>query len=268
MEMRKPSDYKLVARQRMFNKYGILASGTVIYGAIMISIFMAILVVYSMNLLTKGVFNSMETMQAYIDNMATSYTYSVVYELAVMLIGALLSTVSVAVQYMCLKTARNQEVKISDMLYVVKNNPDKVIIIYIIQQLLMFLFNLPANIIAIIANKNLQVGMWEVLYFVFMILGYLADIIIITLLSQAMFIYLDNPQEGSLNCIEASVRVMKNNFQGYIRLLISFIPLQLMGVFTLGIGYIWVIPYQNTTFALFYMKLKGEFGSTIDVSIQ
>lgn len=266
--MRRSSDYKIVARQRIFNKYGTLAAATVIYGSIIVGIVLAISVIYAMNLMTKGVLNSVEAMQAYMDETATSYTYSLIYEAGAVLIGAIMCPLSVGIKYMCLKTARGQEVKLSDVLYAVKNYPDKVIIVYIIQQLLMFLFSIPANVVAVIANRNLTPIVWEVLYYLFLILSYIADLIIIALLSQAMFIYIDNPMESSLTCVETSIRVMKKNKRSYIRLLISFIPAYLMAVLTFGIGYIWVIPYQETTFSLFYMQLKGELGSTIDVTVE
>lgn len=266
--MKKSSDYKIGARQRMFNKYGTLAAATFIYGAIIVGIILAISVVYAMNLLTKGVLNSVEAMQAYMDETATSYTYAAIYQAGAILIGAIMCPLSVGIKYMCLKTARRQEVKLSDILYAVRNYPDKVIIIYIIQQLLMFLFSVPANVIAVIANRNLTPVIWEVLYYLFMIIGYVADLIIISLLSQAMFIYIDNPMENSITCVETSISVMKKNMRSYIGLLISFIPSYLMAILTFGVGYIWVIPYQETTFSLFYMQLKGELGSTIDVTVE
>lgn len=266
--MKKSSDYKIVARQRIFNKYGTLAAATAIYGAIIVGIILVISMIYAMNLMTKGVLNSVESMQAYMDEVATSYTYSLVYEAGAVLIGAVMCPLSVGIKYMCLKTARGQEVKLSDVLYAVRNYPDKVIIVYIIQQLLMFLFSVPANVVAVIANRNLTPIVWEALYYVFMIIGYIADLIIIALLSQAMFIYIDNPMERSFTCVETSISVMKKNMGSYVRLLISFIPSYLMAALTFGIGYIWVIPYQETTFSLFYMQLKGELGSTIDVTIE
>lgn len=266
--MKRASDYKIVARQRIFNKYGTLAAATAIYGAIIVGIIFVISIIYAMNLMTKGVLNSVEAMQAYMDETATSYTYSLIYEAGAVLIGAVMCPLSVGIKYLCLKTARGQEIKLSDMLYAVRNYPDKVIIIYIIQQLLMFLFSIPANVIAVIANRNLTPIVWEALYYVFLIFSYIADLIIISLLSQAMFIYIDNPMENSLTCIETSISVMKKNIRSYIRLLISFIPAYIMAALTFGIGYIWVIPYQDTTFSLFYMQLKGELGSTIDVTVE
>lgn len=266
--MLRASEFKARAREKMFTKYGTLAGATFIYGAILIAIGMACLVVYSMNLMVNGVFTSIETMQAYIDQTATNYSYTLIYEAVFVFIGALMSTAAGGIQYMCLKVARDESVKISDMLYVVKNNPDKIIIIYLVQQLLMFLFSVPADIIAVFANRELVPGVLEILYFIFMTFGYIADITVIVLFSQAIFIYIDNPQEKVLTCIESSINLMKKNYGRYFRLLISFIPLYLLVAFTFGLAMIWVLPYQYTTMALFYTQLKGERGSRIDVLIK
>ena len=147
--MKRARDYKRLASERMFTKFGKLAGATAIYGAVYGAVIMAALIVYTLNLITKGVFASIATMQMYLDETVNSPVYMISFEVIILLIGAVLSTLAVGIQHMCLKCARKEEVKFSDLLYVIKNNPDNVIIIYIIEQLLMILFALPANLISI-----------------------------------------------------------------------------------------------------------------------
>lgn len=265
--MKTSRDYKILARQRMFKTYGTLAGGTAIYGAIYVAVVLAIMVAYTLNLLAKGVFASIAEVENYMETSMNSLSFFFISQVVMVLVGALMSTLSVAIQYMCLKTARAEKASIADLLYVVKNNPDKVIIIYVVQQLFMFLFALPSNLLSIVIDTRANIGL-EMVHLILMILGYVADIIIVALFSQAMFLYIDNPEESSLKCIEMSYHVMAKHMGRYILLFISFIPLQILAAFTFGIMYLWVLPYQYTAFALFYMQLKGELGSTIDVTIQ
>lgn len=265
--MRKARDFKRLAAQRMFKGFGTLAGATAIYGGIYVVIVMAILVAYTLNLVTQGVFASAGTMEMYMDEVRNSLKYYFTIQIVVMLVGAIMSTISVSIMYMCLKTARGQEIKLSDLLYVVKNNPDKVIIIYLIQELLMFLFSIPANMITMLIDTKGNTTL-EIVSYALLIFGYVADIYITTMFSQALFLYIDDPMENPIRCIEMSMHVMKRHIGRYIMLFISFIPLYVLAAFTFGIMYIWILPYQNTTFALFYMQLKGELGSTIDVTIQ
>lgn len=266
--MRKANELKRIAKERMFTKYGALAGGTAILGALYFIIVMALVFAYSMQLLTSGALNSVEAMEEYIMNMNSSYTSTLIIQGVAVLVGALMSTVTVALQYMCLNTARMKEVKLSDLLFVVKNNPDKVIVIFLIQNLLSFLFALPANILAMSSESYLNTLTYAILYLVFMIISYAADIIVAVLFSQAMFVYLDNPQENVFVCIQTSAKVMKKHFWRYVCIVLSFIPLNILAVFTMCIAYIYVLPYQYTVMSLFYMELKGELGSVIDVTVQ
>ena len=257
--MKRARDYKRAASERMFTKFGKLAGATAIYGAVYGAVIMAALIVYTLNLITKGVFASIATMQMYLDETVNSPVYIISFEVIVLLVGAVLSTLSVGIQYMCLKCARREEIKLSDLFYAIKNNPDKVIIIYIIEQLLMILFALPANLISMFTDVENNMAMF-VLSYVLLFASYFADIIIATLFSQALFLYIDNPMEKTLNCIEMSVQVMKKHIGRYVLILLSFIPLYILASFSFGLFLLWVIPYKYTTLALFYMQLKGELG--------
>ena len=42
----------------------------------------------------------------------------------------------------------------------------------------------------------------------------------------------------------------------YFMLVLSFFGWLLLGIFTLGILYIWLVPYMNVTFILYYEELK------------
>ena len=44
----------------------------------------------------------------------------------------------------------------------------------------------------------------------------------------------------------------------YFLLCMSFYGWALLGVFTFGILYIWLIPYMQATYANYYKSLKGE----------
>ena len=265
--MNKASDLKRIARERLFTRLGTLAGATAIYGIIYGAIGLAILIAFSLNLFTKGVFASIATMEDYATKMSSSLVFFLELEGTMIVVGAIMSTVSVAIMYMALKTARGQEIKLSDILYVVKNNPDKVIIIYAIQSVLLFLVSAPHNVISVY-TVGVESAAIDAIYYAFMIFSYIADIYITVMFSQAMFVFIENPQENAIKCLEMSQRVMTKNFGRYFMLELSFLPLIILASLSFGILYLWVIPYQYTTYALFYMQLKGELGSTIDVTIQ
>ena len=58
--------------------------------------------------------------------------------------------------------------------------------------------------------------------------------------------------------ITASRQLMKGHKWELFVLDLSFIPWYLLGIFTLGIGYLWLVPYNSTTKANFYRNLAGD----------
>ena len=52
---------------------------------------------------------------------------------------------------------------------------------------------------------------------------------------------------------------MKGHKMRCFLLSLSFIGWILLGILTLGIGYIWLIPYMYTTMAAFYQDVKNEY---------
>ena len=77
--------------------------------------------------------------------------------------------------------------------------------------------------------------------------------------SQAMYILAEDPSMGATEAINRSKSMMDGHKMEYFLLSLSFIGWSILGIFTLGILYIWLIPYMQTTLANYYRSLKGEF---------
>ena len=74
--------------------------------------------------------------------------------------------------------------------------------------------------------------------------------------SMSMFILAENKGKAALECINESKQMTEGHKAELFVLGLSFIGWILLGVITLGIAYIWVIPYMETTFANAYQSLK------------
>ena len=74
--------------------------------------------------------------------------------------------------------------------------------------------------------------------------------------AMAYYILSDNPQMSGKEALEESKKMM-NGFKGKLFCLhLSFIGWGLLGLLTFGIGYLWLIPYIQTSTANFYQNLK------------
>lgn len=83
--------------------------------------------------------------------------------------------------------------------------------------------------------------------------------IIVTLMySQSFYILAENPDKGIFQCLEESSRLMYGHKWELFVLELSFIGWWILAGLTLGIGSLWVEPYQKVTETNFYFKLKYE----------
>ena len=91
--------------------------------------------------------------------------------------------------------------------------------------------------------------LWSLL---FLILGIIKSISY----SMALYVLADNPGKSALECIEESKNMTEGHKAELFVLELSFIGWMLLGAITLGIAYIWVLPYMQATFANAYEHLK------------
>lgn len=68
----------------------------------------------------------------------------------------------------------------------------------------------------------------------------------------------DNPNMSSLEVVNESAKMMKGNRGKYFLLELSFIGWAILTIFTLGIGYLWLLPYMQVAVVCFYEHLLGK----------
>ena len=80
--------------------------------------------------------------------------------------------------------------------------------------------------------------------------------------SQALFILNDNPKLNSREVLSMSFDMMEDYVVDYFLLLLSFIGWIILGLFTFGLLYIWLVPYMYLTMAYFYEHIKKIYRKT------
>ena len=89
-------------------------------------------------------------------------------------------------------------------------------------------------------------------FFLLIIPGIIAGI----MLSQVFFVIADDPEIGIVEALEKSRDIMDGYKWQYFFLLLQFALLSLLGIITLGIAFIWLIPYYQVSLSCFYDALK------------
>lgn len=82
--------------------------------------------------------------------------------------------------------------------------------------------------------------------------------------SMTPFILKDNPELSANKAINLSVRMMKGHKFDLFWLLLSFIGWFILCIFTFGVGFLWLMPYIQTSLAEFYMEVKSEYDKKIN----
>lgn len=71
------------------------------------------------------------------------------------------------------------------------------------------------------------------------------------------YVLKDNPELSAIQALKKTRVMMRGHKFDYFWLALSFIGWIILGILTLGIGFIWLIPYMYTTMAVFYEDVKN-----------
>ena len=243
---------KLKAKDQLLGNYGIAAGSFALLFVIVYAIVMIIMTAF-----TAGVPDS-----AVVALSRTSLPWRIGMQAMGMVIGAMTLIFTVGYYRLISKIADGEHPQISEIFFVFRNHPDKIIILSFIMTGAQFLLTLPAALVgnggfgeenpAAIDGKKFL--LWIVLYLTGFIISYIIEL----MLAMSYMIYLDDPDEGLGSVITQSVNMMKGNKFRYFYLTLSFIGYWLLILLSLGIAALWVVPYQSMTVVGFYRDLRGD----------
>ena len=220
---------KATARERLLGNYG-----TIIAASIVVDI------IY---------FASVLTIQQ-ITNIYISLVTEIIIDL---LFGVFISGRS----YMLMNLAFGQPVTFGDLFYGFKQNPDKAILIQLIYTIAIIILQIPMflNTFGLITPIMLLYGTLILLvpYIIFSIA-----------MSQTFFLLQDFPDNSVRQLVRKSVTIMRRNYLKYICLVLSFIPMVLIGIITFFVPLLWVEAYYNASRAMFYKELISQKEKTVN----
>ena len=115
-----------------------------------------------------------------------------------------------------------------------------------------------------IATKNYWHKVWgmflaNVFIFLWMLLLIIPGIVKMFSYAMTPFILEEHPELGANEAIDHSRAMMKGHKFDLFWLCLSFIGWMILCLFTLGIGYLWLIPYMQTSIASFYEDVKADY---------
>ncbi len=100
--------------------------------------------------------------------------------------------------------------------------------------------------------------LWQVLWtLLWSLLFYIPGIIKGFAYSQCMYIVADNPRIGAKQAMKLSIRMTSGHKWDIFVMYLSFLGWAILATLSLGIGYLWLVPYMQVTYTNMYYKLKA-----------
>ena len=164
--------------------------------------------------------------------------------------------------YMQLNIARGREYSLGDLIFFFKNQPDRVIIAGFVLALIQVAAQIPYSYFVYTMDRGttLEEQMtWMSTISLLMLLSMVLNMLISLPFAMTFYLMADDVNLGGIEALKASARLMKGNMGRYLLLQISFIPLLFLSMFTLYLALLWIIPYMEMSFAVFYQDLTGEY---------
>lgn len=253
------SDLKLKAKDQLLGNYGI-ATGSF---ALLFALIYAVMTILTSAMTVTGASGKPMIDQNTIAGLVETRVLSLV-------IAALTAILTTGYAYLIRRIADGERASVSDVFYVFKNHPDKVIIITVILTAVQYIFLLPSTIVGYkgfvsedAGNITGIDGRRFLLFAVLTLAGYILTIVFDLYFAMVYQIYLDDPDAGVIDIMKESFFLMKGNCFRYFYLILSFIGYYMLMLLSLGIASLWVIPYQTMTIVRFYYDLTGREDATI-----
>ena len=166
---------------------------------------------------------------------------------------------SAGYQYMFLKYYCGQRIQVSDLFYGFTKNAGTFFLLSLILALLETVIQLPSDYFSSMLTDDLLLT--NIPYQTICYLGVTLSIAIFLITyikliySQVYYLALDFPSENTAALLRMSRRFMKGHKGRLFYIYASFIPHILLSVLTLGIGFLWLLPYMQAVLTEFYLDI-------------
>lgn len=128
------------------------------------------------------------------------------------------------------------------------------------QLVLSLITALPALILLVVACTT-EGGLNESLLMLVLPLSCLGSIAAYTgycLCMPVRYLLAEQPQQGIIAAVKGTLALLKGQWKAFLLLQMTFIPFQIVGLFSYGVMDLYLIPYQAMTNFLFFAHLRGE----------
>lgn len=233
------------AREKLAGKY----SNSVMITFIHTLITTAVSFVITMPVSFIAVFVNMTT-----GDSALSPGYTIAIYLLTMIASVFLGVMNTGIALFFLNLACGRTASVSDLFYGFRYLFKKSLALSAVNILVINIPLIPYNICYYKFENTLSTE-WGLLTILAYVIGMIIYMPLSLALSQSFYLLLDFPQSSVKQLLSLSIRLMKGHKLEYFYIQFSFFPLLLLSLLSFGIGNLWLTPYMNMTFVLYFLHL-------------
>ena len=191
---------------------------------------------------------------------------AVLYYMASFIITLIEILLNCGVKRIHLSIARGQQTQISDMFWVLKNRPDRILIGGFLITLITWIPLIPSYIFELTAPETLSTAAYLIISETLSMTGLFVGFLITLPLYFVFWIYAEDPDVDTREAFSRSISLARGAKWRLVLMELSFIGWMLLGALTMGIGLLWIMPYMEQSFTNFYMDQKQEFDVKVEFS--
>ena len=152
---------------------------------------------------------------------------------------------------------------LGDLLYMFRNQPDRVLVAGLVLSLIDTILMLPLNYWTIMTSPEAQTldaqVSWLQTAMALLVLGMVLGVIFKIPLVLTFYLLADNGEPAGREALKTPVRLMRGKKWNYMVLELRVLPVIIFSAFTLYIAFLWLLPYMQAVETAFYMDALGEF---------
>ncbi len=257
--MKRAAEYRTRARCSLSGRYGTMIaaqfiSGMIISTAIFVLVFGIIFAVLGLNLSASSRYSGGTPFYVIFLSITMAALFFLVLIAQVLLNCGMLK--------LACRAWKQEPATLGDMFYGFKGSaPLRIIGISFLIGLMEFAFMIPYQICVFVnALQRENSPIIVVLLILTYLLAIVGSMLISLFFGLSLYVLLDMPELGAVQCMKASFRLTKGRRFKLFCLYLSFFGWGILGMMSFGIGMLWITPYIYCTIFHFYEDLKLEKG--------
>lgn len=242
------AELKLRARQTLLGKYGTPIGAVLInYGIIM-----GVMIVMEVALMMSALFSigRDETWALVFMVIVIIVCYLAMMVLEMMIVPGMIR--------MHLNMCKDEKAVVTNLFFAFKNRPGKFLGLTLLMGLVTLILVVPTAFVSFATLYAGAYGFNIAFNIIYSILILVLSFCFSLNYGQFYIILVEDPDKSLLEALKESKQLMKGNRGRYFWLMLSFIGWMILMYLTMGIGYLWLMPYMLATHIHFYLDLKPQ----------